>query len=50
MSPITLLALVAGLVLLVIGAEFLVKGASRVAAILNIPPLDYRLNYSGIWY
>lgn len=39
MSPITLLALVAGLVLLVIGAEFLVKGASRVAAILHIPPL-----------
>jgi len=39
MSPITLLALVAGLVLLVVGAEFLVKGASRVAAILNIPPL-----------
>jgi cation:H+ antiporter len=28
-----------GLVLLVIGAEFLVKGASRVAAILHIPPL-----------
>ncbi|MEL6928244.1 MAG: calcium/sodium antiporter [Cyanobacteria bacterium J06600_6] len=39
MSPITLLALVAGLVLLVIGAEFLVKGASRIAAILQIPPL-----------
>ena len=39
MSPITLLALVAGLVLLVVGAEFLVKGASKVAAILHIPPL-----------
>ena len=39
MNPIVFLALVAGLVLLVIGAEFLVKGASRVAAILNIPPL-----------
>ena len=39
MSPNDVLALVAGLVLLVIGAEFLVKGASRVAAILNIPPL-----------
>ncbi|MEO0847949.1 MAG: calcium/sodium antiporter [Cyanobacteria bacterium J06648_1] len=39
MSPNVLFALVAGLVLLVIGAEFLVKGASRVAAILNIPPL-----------
>ena len=39
MSPITFLTLVAGLVLLVIGAEFLVKGASRVAAILHIPPL-----------
>ncbi|MEM8720630.1 MAG: calcium/sodium antiporter [Cyanobacteria bacterium P01_G01_bin.39] len=39
MSPITFLTLVTGLVLLVIGAEFLVKGASRVAAILQIPPL-----------
>lgn len=39
MSPITFLSLIAGLVLLVIGAEFLVKGASRVAAILQIPPL-----------
>ena len=39
MNPIVFLALVAGLVLLVIGAEFLVKGASRVAAILSIPPL-----------
>ena len=39
MNPITFLTLVAGLVLLVIGAEFLVKGASRVAAILQIPPL-----------
>lgn len=39
MSPITFVALVAGLVLLVIGAEFLVKGASRIAAILHIPPL-----------
>ncbi|GAB4540437.1 MAG: calcium/sodium antiporter [Pleurocapsa sp.] len=39
MTPITFLLLVAGLVLLVIGAEFLVKGASRIAAILGIPPL-----------
>jgi cation:H+ antiporter len=39
MNPITFLTLVAGLVLLVIGAEFLVKGASKVAAILQIPPL-----------
>lgn len=39
MSPITFLTLVAGLVLLVIGAEFLVRGASQVAAILQIPPL-----------
>ena len=39
MTPITFLFLVAGLVLLVIGAEFLVKGASRIAAILEIPPL-----------
>jgi len=39
MSPITFLSLIAGLVLLVFGAEFLVKGASKVAAILHIPPL-----------
>jgi cation:H+ antiporter len=39
MSPITFLILVAGLVLLVIGAEFLVKGSSRLAAMLRIPPL-----------
>ncbi|MBE9046691.1 calcium/sodium antiporter [Pleurocapsales cyanobacterium LEGE 10410] len=39
MNPITFLTLVAGLVLLVVGAEFLVKGASRIAAILQIPPL-----------
>ena len=39
MNPITFLTLVAGLVLLVIGAEFLVKGAARVAAILQISPL-----------
>ena len=39
MNPITFLTLVAGLVLLVIGAEFLVRGAARIAAILQIPPL-----------
>ncbi len=39
MSPITFLVLLAGLVLLVIGAEFLVKGSSRLAAMLRIPPL-----------
>lgn len=39
MNPITFLTLVMGLLLLVIGAEFLVKGAARVAAILKIPPL-----------
>lgn len=39
MNPITFLTLIAGLVLLVIGAEFLVKGASKIAAILKIPPL-----------
>ena len=39
MNPITFLTLVAGLVLLVVGAEFLVKGASKIAAILNIAPL-----------
>lgn len=39
MSPITFLMLVAGLVLLVVGAEFLVKGSSRLAAMLRIPPL-----------
>jgi cation:H+ antiporter len=39
MSPSTFLFLLAGLVLLVIGAEFLVKGSSRLAAMLRIPPL-----------
>lgn len=39
MNPITFLTLVLGLVLLVIGAEFLVKGASKIAAILKISPL-----------
>ena len=39
MNPITFITLVAGLILLVVGAEFLVKGASRIAAILQIPPL-----------
>jgi cation:H+ antiporter len=39
MSPITFLILVAGLVLLVVGAEFLVKGSSKLAAMLRIPPL-----------
>ncbi|MDJ0590997.1 MAG: calcium/sodium antiporter [Pleurocapsa sp. MO_226.B13] len=39
MNPITFLTLVTGLVLLVVGAEFLVKGASKIAAILHIPPL-----------
>ena len=39
MNPITFLTLVAGLVLLTIGAEFLVRGAAKVAAILQIPPL-----------
>ena len=35
----TLLMLVGGLILLVVGAEFLVKGASNVAGILGISPL-----------
>ena len=39
MNPITFLTLVLGLVLLVVGAEFLVKGASKIAAILQISPL-----------
>ncbi|WP_319420969.1 calcium/sodium antiporter [Pleurocapsa sp. FMAR1] len=39
MNPITFLTLIAGLVLLVVGAEFLVKGASTVAAVLKISPL-----------
>ena len=39
MNPITFLILIAGLVLLVVGAEFLVKGASTVAAVLKISPL-----------
>ncbi|MGV2827344.1 calcium/sodium antiporter [Myxosarcina sp. GI1(2024)] len=39
MSSIAILTLVAGFVLLVIGAEILVKGASRLAIVLRIPPL-----------
>ena len=39
MNPIAFLSLVAGLVLLVVGAEFLVKGASKIAAIVKISPL-----------
>ncbi len=39
MNLITFLTLVLGLVLLVVGAEFLVKGASKIAAILKISPL-----------
>jgi cation:H+ antiporter len=39
MSPIISLTLLAGLVLLVVGAELLVKGSSQLAAILRIPPL-----------
>ncbi|MEM8830031.1 MAG: calcium/sodium antiporter [Cyanobacteria bacterium P01_G01_bin.19] len=39
MTPTTCGLLIAGLVLLVAGAEFLVKGASRVAAALQISPL-----------
>lgn len=39
MTLITFLTLVGGLILLVVGAEFLVKGASSVAAILQVPPL-----------
>ncbi|AFZ37459.1 Na+/Ca+ antiporter, CaCA family [Stanieria cyanosphaera PCC 7437] len=39
MTLITFLILFGGLVLLVIGAELLVKGASNLAGILGIPPL-----------
>ena len=40
MIPTTFLLLVAGLILLVMaGAEFLVRGASRIAAVLRISPL-----------
>ncbi|MCC0178777.1 calcium/sodium antiporter [Waterburya agarophytonicola K14] len=39
MNPITFLTLILGLVLLVVGAEFLVKGASKIAAVLSISPL-----------
>ncbi|NTV47882.1 MAG: sodium:calcium antiporter, partial [Chlorobiales bacterium] len=36
---ITLLFLVAGFVLLIVGAEALVRGASKIAAAVGIPPL-----------
>jgi cation:H+ antiporter len=39
MTILTFLLLFTGLVLLVIGAELLVRGASRLAAVLGIPPL-----------
>ncbi|HLD67110.1 MAG TPA: calcium/sodium antiporter [Pseudomonas sp.] len=39
MSPTTFLYLIAGLVLLVIGAELLVRGAAKLAARFGIPPL-----------
>ena len=39
MTLITFLTLVGGLILLVVGAEFLVKGASSIAGILQISPL-----------
>jgi cation:H+ antiporter len=39
MNLMTFVSLAAGLVLLVLGAEGLVRGSSRLAAILGIPPL-----------
>lgn len=39
MSVIVVGLLLAGLVLLVVGAELLVRGASKLAAILGVPPL-----------
>jgi cation:H+ antiporter len=39
LEPLTVLAFVAGLGLLVLGAEWLVRGASRLAAALGISPL-----------
>ena len=39
MTLITFLTLLGGLILLVVGAEFLVKGASSIAAILQVSPL-----------
>ena len=39
MDLITAIFFVAGLVLLVIGADLLVRGASRLATLLGIPPL-----------
>ncbi len=39
MSTLTVVYLVAGLALLVLGAEFLVRGASKLAVTVGIPPL-----------
>ena len=39
MTPMTFVYLIAGLVLLVVGAEVLVRGAARLAAQFGIPPL-----------
>ncbi len=39
MSTLTVVYLVVGLALLVLGAEFLIRGASKLAATIGIPPL-----------
>ena len=39
MDPTTILLFIAGLALLIIGAEVLVRGASRLASAVGIPPL-----------
>ncbi|MFN7118492.1 MAG: sodium:calcium antiporter, partial [Saprospiraceae bacterium] len=35
----TILLLIGGVILLIIGAEALVRGASKIAAAIGIPPL-----------
>jgi cation:H+ antiporter len=47
MDSVTLALFVAGLVLLIIGAELLVRGASRLAAALGISPLVIGLTVVG---
>jgi Sodium/calcium exchanger protein. len=41
--------LIAGLILLVIGAEILVRGASNLAAIAGISPLVIGIDHRRLW-
>ena len=42
--------LLGGFILLVLGAEVLVRGATRIAAMLGIPPPNYWSDDCGLWH